>query len=96
MQYMVKVLGPSKCVKSGLQSFAKKKKSSLDHAPQSSRPVEVDCNQIETWIENNQHSTTQEMADIVQISSVKHHLHQFDVWASRKLSEKSLPNYIST
>ena len=70
--------------------FCKKKKKnpSLDHAPQSSRPVEVDCNQIETWIENNQHSTTQEMADIVQISSVKHHLHQFDVWASHKLSEK--------
>ena len=51
MQYMEKVLGPSQCVKSGLQSFAKKKKKkkySQDHAPQSSRPLEVYCNQIET------------------------------------------------
>ena len=30
----------------------------LDDAPQSCRPVEVDCDQIETLIEHNQHSTT--------------------------------------
>ena len=39
---------------------------SLDNAPQSGRPVEVD--QIETLIENNQHYTTQETADILEIS----------------------------
>ena len=30
---------------------------SLDNAPQSSRPVEADSNQIETLTENNQHCT---------------------------------------
>ena len=30
---------------------------SLDDAPQSGRPIEVDSNQIETLIENNQHYT---------------------------------------
>ena len=45
---------------------------SLDDAPWSSRPDEVDSNQIETLIENNQHYTTQEIADILKISkSVK-------------------------
>ena len=39
---------------------------SLDNAPQSGRPVEVD--QIETLIENNQYYTTQETADILEIS----------------------------
>ena len=28
---------------------------SLDDAPQSGRPIEVDSNQIETSVENNQH-----------------------------------------
>ena len=37
---------------------------SLDDAPQLGRPVEVDSKQIETLIENNQHYTTPEMADI--------------------------------
>ena len=37
---------------------------SLDDAPQLGRPVEVDSKQIETLIENNQHYTTTEMADI--------------------------------
>ena len=41
---------------------------SLDNAPQLGRPVEVDSNQIETLIENNQHSTTQVIADILKIS----------------------------
>ena len=40
---------------------------SLDNAPQSGRPVEADSDQIETLIENNQHSTTQEIADILKI-----------------------------
>ena len=39
---------------------------SLDDAPRSSRPVEVDSDQIETLTENNQHSTTQEIADILK------------------------------
>ena len=37
---------------------------SLDDAPQSGRPVEVDSDQIETLIENNQCYTMQEVADI--------------------------------
>ena len=42
--------------------------SSLDEAPRSGRPVEVDSDQIETLIENNQCSTTWERADILKIS----------------------------
>ena len=38
---------------------------SVDNAPQSGRPVEVDSDQIETFIENNQHYTTREIADIL-------------------------------
>ena len=41
---------------------------SLDDAPWLGRPVEVDSNQIEELIENNQHSTMQETADILKIS----------------------------
>ena len=41
---------------------------SLDNASWSHRPVEVDSDQIETLIENNQHYTTQERADILKIS----------------------------
>ena len=50
---------------------------SLDDAPRSCRPVEVDSNQIETFIENNQRYTTREIADILKISksSVENHLH---------------------
>ena len=40
----------------------------LDDAPWSSRPVEVDSNQIETLIENNQHYTMWEIANILKIS----------------------------
>ena len=71
---------------------------SLDNAPWSSRPVEVDSDQIESLIENNQCYTTWEIADILKIpkSSIENHLHQlgyvnrFDVWVPRKLSEKNL------
>ena len=70
---------------------------SLDDAPWSGRPVEVDSDQIETLIENNQRYTTQEIADIFKISksSVEDHLHQlgyvhcFDVWVPHKLSKKT-------
>ena len=41
---------------------------SLDDAPQSGRPVEVDSHQIETLIENNQRCTTREIADICKVS----------------------------
>ena len=65
---------------------------SLDDAPQSGRPVEVDSDQIETLIENNQRYTTREIADILKISksSAENHSHQlgyvnhFDVWIPRK------------
>ena len=69
---------------------------SLDAAPRSGRPVEVDSDQIETLTENSQRYTTREIADILEISksSIENHLHQlgyvnhFDVWVPRKLSKK--------
>ena len=69
---------------------------SLDNAPQSGRSIEVDSDQIETLIENNQHYTMREIADILKISksSIENHLHQpgyvngFDVWVPHKLSGK--------
>ena len=42
---------------------------SLDDAPWLGRTVEVNSNQIKTLIENNQHSTTWEIADIFKISN---------------------------
>ena len=69
---------------------------SLDDAPWSHRPVEVDSNQIEILIQNNQCYTTREIANILKISksSVENHLHQlgyvnhFDISVPHKLSEK--------
>ena len=40
---------------------------SLDDAPRLGRPVEVDSDQIETLLENNQHSTTWETADMLKL-----------------------------
>ena len=40
---------------------------SLDDAPWSGRPVEVDSDQIKTLTENNQHYTTLEIAHILKI-----------------------------
>ena len=68
----------------------------LDDAPRSGRPAEVVSDQIEALIENNQHYTKREIANILKISrsSVENHLHQlgyvnrFDVWVPHKLSEK--------
>ena len=65
---------------------------SLDDAPQSGRPVEVDSDQIETLIVDSQRSTTWKIADILKIpkSSTENHLHQlgyvshFDVWVPHK------------
>ena len=84
-------------VKSGLLKF-RAGDFSLDNAPWSGRPVEVDSDQIETLIENNQHYIMREVADILKISksSVENHLHQlgymnhFDVWVPYKLSEKNI------
>ena len=69
---------------------------SLDDAPWSDRPVEVDSNQIETLTENNQRNTMKEIADILKIpkSSIENHLHQlgylnhFVAWVPHKLSKK--------
>ena len=45
---------------------------SLDNAPRSGRPVEVDSDPIKTLIENSQCSTTRAIADTLKISkSVK-------------------------
>ena len=68
---------------------------SLDNAPRLGRPLELDSDQIETFIENNQHYTMWEIADILKISksSIENHLHKlgyvnrFDVWVPRKLSK---------
>ena len=76
---------------------------SLDGAPQSGRPVEVDSNQTETITENKQRHTTRERANILKIfkPSVQNHLHQlgyvnrFHVWVPHKLSEKNLLDHIS-
>ena len=40
----------------------------LGDAPRSGRPVEVDSDAIKTFIENTQHSTTWERADLLKIS----------------------------
>ena len=76
---------------------------SLDDAPRSGRPVEVDSDQIETVIENNECYTWWEIADVLKISrsSTENHLRQpgyvncFDVWVPHELSEKSLLDHIS-
>ena len=70
---------------------------SPDNAPGSGRQVEVDSNQIKTLIENNQHYTMQDIADLFKIlkSIIGNHFHQlsyvnrFDVWVPQKLSEKT-------
>ena len=41
---------------------------SLDDAPRLGKPVEVDSDQIKTFIETNQYSAMQEIADILKIS----------------------------
>ena len=77
---------------------------SLDDAPRSGRPVEVDNDQIETLIENNQCYAAWEIANILKISksSIENHLHQlgyvnhFDVWVPHKFNDKNLLDCIST
>ena len=41
---------------------------SLDNAPQSGKPIEVDSDQIETLTGNNKGYTTPEIVDILRIS----------------------------
>ena len=68
---------------------------SLDDAPRSGRPVEVDSDQIEKL--RTQRYTTQEIANILNIykSSVENHLHQlgyvnhFDVRVPNKQKKTS-------
>ena len=63
---MEKVLWLIERVKSGLWNFVLD--FSLDDAPQSGRPAEVDSDQIKPLIENNQCYTIQERANILKIS----------------------------
>ena len=51
---------------------------SLDNAPWSGKPVEVDSDQIQTLIESNGCYTTREIAHIlkISISNIENHLHQ--------------------
>lgn len=73
---------------------------SLDNAPWSGRPDEVDSDQIETLIENNHHCTMQETTDILKISSVENHLldyvNHFDVLSSTHIKKKNLLDHIFT
>ena len=87
-----------KHVKGALWSFLP------DNAPQSSRPVELDREQIKTLTVNYQCYIIQETADILKISksSNENNLHQlgyvnhFDVWVSHKLRGKKNLDHIST
>ena len=90
-----------------LAQFAKfrARNFSLDSAPWSVRPVEVDSDQIKTLIENNQCYTMWEIANILKISksSIENHLYQlgyanqFGVWVPHKFSKtKNLLDHIST
>ena len=61
----------------------------MDDDPWLGRPVEVDGDQIETLIENNQHDTMQETADILKISKsirllVKRKNVSFILWKKTK------------
>ena len=71
---MEKVLWLTESVKSGLQSFTQ------DAAPWSGRSDDVDTDQIKALIESNQHYTTWERADILEmyIPSVQNHMYQLD------------------
>ena len=62
---MEKVLGLIERVQSGLRSLVLE--MSRWTMLQSGRPAAVDSDQIETFIENNQRSTMQELADILKI-----------------------------
>ena len=65
VEFMEKVLWLIECVKSGLWLLVLE--NSCWKLLQSHRTVEVDSDQIETSIENNQHYTAWEIADILKI-----------------------------
>ena len=76
VQHVEKMPWLTKCVKVAAKFPAAD--FSLDSAPQSGRPVEVDSNQTETLIENNQHYIMWEIAQILKISksNVENQLYQ--------------------
>ena len=90
VQHMEKVLWPSECGKSGLQSLVLETR--LWMCSMSGRSDEVDGDQIETLMEKNQRNTMQEIADILKISksSIESRLHQlgyvndYDIWVPCK------------
>ena len=70
---------------------------SLEDAPWSGRPVEVDSDQMDILIEKNQHFTTWERADILRISkSIKLLVKQICVsfFVEKKTKETFLANPI--
>ena len=75
----------------------------LKDAPRSGRPTEVDEEKIKAMIENNQRSTTREIAEKLYISHtcVERHLKQlgyvnkFDIWVPHKLNGIQLTKRIS-
>ena len=99
VQCMEKVLWLIQHVKSDLRSFMQR----FHSGPCSTvgKPVQVDSNQIKTWIKNNQCYITQEIANILKISKSRfeNYLHQlcyihlFDVWIPHKW--KNLLDYVS-
>ena len=69
---------------------------SLDDTPRLGRPVEVDNDTIKTLIENNQHYTTWEIADILKISkSIKLLMKMKNVLFYRKNHMEILANPIN-
>ena len=75
----------------------------LKDAPRSGRPTEVDDDKIKAMIENNRRSTTQEIAEKLNISHkcVERHLKQLgyvnnlNIWVPHKLNEIQLIKRIS-
>ena len=75
----------------------------LKDAPRSGRPTEVDDDKIKAMIENNQRSTTREIAEKLNISHtcVERHLKQLvhvnklNIWVPHKLNETQLTKRIS-
>ena len=85
--------------------FARFRSGDFDfkHAPRSRRPTEVDDDKIKVMIENNRRSTTQEIAEKLNISHtcVERHLKQLgyvnklDIWVPQTLNEIQLTERIS-
>ena len=75
----------------------------LKDAPRSGRPTEVDDGKIKPMIENNQRSTTPEIAEKLNVSHtcVERHLKQLgyvnklDIWVPHRLNEIQLTKRIS-